>query len=152
MTLLKHDFLFIFVMVLAFLLILAGFVGDVRADGVDDAGFYSSIARHSRPDEIELWGQQGATWMRYLPRYRLPNGAYLLDPNDINYWRDFVKHPCHYPNIGAPEIDCKEPVSSRFIKGDTPLPVNKANMPEPEAVLMLGIGLLALRLKFNLKK
>ncbi len=68
-----------------------------KCDGIDhDKVFYEKDVI-VRPDEITVWENRNGIWVKELPRYQMPNGHFMLDKNNVNYWRDFDRYPCHYP-------------------------------------------------------
>jgi hypothetical protein len=63
---------------------------------------------YSTPDQIDEYVPIGGTWVRKLNRVQLPNGRFMLDPANTNYWRDFKQYPCSY-RLGYRDDDCINP-------------------------------------------
>jgi len=97
-----------------------------------------------KPDEITVWKEYNGIHVRELPRFQLPNGHFMLDKNNVNYWRDFNDWPCYYLNSWqvAPG-KCINPDDLKKKHYDVVLDEehNHNDVPEPEIMLMFGLGL-----------
>lgn len=93
------------------------------------AGVYS-ISTPARADGVdEAFHKQGGTW--------------VITPHDVNYWKDFDKHPCKY-NLGYNERECIEkPDRYSWNKPENRHKKPAVSVPEPELLGLLGIGISA---------
>jgi len=115
------------------------------ADGIDNGkGFYGKDVI-VYPDEIDEWSYYQGIWMKKLPRVHLPNGHFMLDPRNMNYWRDFDNWPCYYPIWHSDGGKCINPGDEHrhYYVGELREEKGR-DVPEPEMAGMLGIGLLVL--------
>jgi hypothetical protein len=72
--------------------------------------------------------------------YQRQGGAWVLTPHDVNYWRDFDKHPCKY-NLGYNENECVEkPDRYSWNKSENSRKIPPVSIPEPEILGLLGVG------------
>lgn len=120
------------------------------ADGIDnDKSFYGkNIA--SYPDEIEAWRNYQGVWIKELSRTQLPNGHFMLDRRNVNYWRDFDTWPCYYSIVNNSKT-CINPGDSPHNVNVSDPPVGIHNISEPEIIELLGVGLLIIGIKLRLR-
>lgn len=79
------------------------------ADGIDnDKSFYGGNVI-TDPDKIDVWRNYNGVWLKELQRMHLPNGNFMLDKNNINYWRDFDRWPCYYTLGSRNDDKCIDP-------------------------------------------
>ena len=105
-------------------------------DNTNNPHIYSTL------NQIEEYVPVGGTWVRKLNRVQLPNGHFMLDPQNPNYWRDFDKFPCSYKVWEDSKGNCNNPgdtyrdkltgIHEREIKA----------IPEPEILPMLLTGIM----------
>ena len=127
------------------------------ADGIDhDSSFYGKDVPVV-PDQIDEWNYYQGMWMKKLPRVRLPNGHFMLDPHNINYWRDYDEWPCYYQRLVWPTYHgrCINPGEVRKdwhdIIDNHPYH-NPKDVPEPGIIGLLGIGLLVMGIRSKVRR
>jgi len=125
------------------------------SDGIDhDKNFYGKDVK-MKPDEITVWKEINGSHFKELPREQLPNGHFMLNPHNRNYWRDFDEWPCHYPiwpNDGKQCINPGDRYRKHHIDIDEHEHDHEHNhdntVPEPEIMLMLGIGFVWFKIRY----
>ena len=126
-------------MLIVALVFAVSLVGSARADG--DGSNNPHVV--TTPAHIDEYVQQGGVWVRKLNRVQLPNGNFMLDPKNVNYYRDFKEYPCYYRTGFRDAYGCTNPGDTYRDKLISETVKPQKNIPEPTVIELLLLAVIA---------